>query len=251
MESVESNPYAFPTLLEVKLRTPRGYSPLSCLVTTLVFGMFPAVVSGIGVGVLSALSASAFLQMAPLGVVFGLSLWFVIQVLIGEVSGRRRVVLIMGCLGAFLICGIVYDRGVLRGDSSESFRLFRAGVFGTATGATILVLVLRFVGGNVSRTVFVTLWGVFVALGTLAIYIVEHAHMHGGFGDATTVSFACAAVFQTVMLALVTWQVAYASATLPVSWPAADPDDSWEVDGLRKKERIHASLSRVRQRRQQ
>jgi hypothetical protein len=209
MDTADLDPYSAPTLFQVKPRTSRGYSPIECFVWALFLGVWPAAVAGIGVALLSAMSASAVLQLAPIGVMFGASLWVVVEVLVGGMSAQRRLMLIAGCIGAFLFCGLVYDSAVGGVYHPNTFNSLRPAVLGTATGATLLVIVLRTVGGPTTTIAFATLWGAFTTLGTMGIYIVEQVHWSG---DAMFVSFTSATIFQTVMLALIAWQLGNANA---------------------------------------
>ena len=215
--NTEVNPYSVPVSAHAAWVTSKGFSVEQCRSYFFASGVLAGAVGGLALYFAGETGGDLLQQLAVPGLAFGLALWLSIQCCIGSVSWGKKLLLILGCLLAFAVCGIVYAQSLPWGGGwgvvqPISWRTLKPCLFGPAAGAAVLTVVLSVTSRRLTLRMLFSGWVVLSVAGTILMFLSDEFGMRRRFISESLSACICAGVFVAFAMGVVGWQLAAANS---------------------------------------
>ena len=198
---------------EYARRTARGYSAFECLLGCLLVGAATGVPSGgwIAWTVSSSFGTPPVILFLP-GTLFGLALWLISQLFVGNVTPSQVAIIIAGSVTGFVAAGSIYELMMAGPDPRPPWTWPRLRPFLIASGVAhvLIVVAVRSASGP-------------TRLGAMAMLLAYQPRAFGP-GGLAIVEGIPVAVFQTALLGLIGFQLALSRRQSAGPHAAKSPD---------------------------
>ncbi|MEZ6125634.1 MAG: hypothetical protein R3C49_21020 [Planctomycetaceae bacterium] len=213
-----ANPYLVSNATRAVWLTPLGFTPGQCFFRFVVAGLLAAACGSVALYAVSGIKSQSAIvyQLLSLGLPFGVALWLAIQRHIGSISTLKKIVIVFGCLAAFVVCGAVYLSLLPRRfmyNEPLTWEILRAYVFGPSAGALVLTIVLWLAGNRLSFRVLTAAWLAMSVIGGVALLISDETGVRRQIIDETLAASLCGGVYLSSVLGIVGWQLGEANST--------------------------------------
>ncbi|MEZ6125637.1 MAG: hypothetical protein R3C49_21035 [Planctomycetaceae bacterium] len=154
------------------------------------------------------------MQLLTPGLLFGLALWLSTDWYIGSLATFRKISVVIGCLLAFAVCGVVYEITIPSDWWTRqpwTWTLMKPYVVAPAAAFAVLTGVVRLVGGRVRWGVLFYVWIAGSVMGFFALFIIDEVGWRNRLMNIEILASACCMALQMGMAALIGWQLAVAA----------------------------------------
>ena len=207
------NPFQSPQAANDIAKTEKGFSLAQCFFRFFFTGLAAGGLAGIGMAMLNAARATAWSQLGVAGIAFGVALWWATQRFVARISMQRTVSIVLGCIGAFLACGVAYEYFLVDNwyvAQPMTWELLRPYVFGPTVSVALMSVVIRLAGGPVPVKVLVLFCVAGSLLGFTTIFVIDEIGTRRRLIYEPILAAAGGMIYIALMLALIGWNLAVA-----------------------------------------